>query len=114
VKLKWNVANMDGAVPKGRDIELFRVVQEALNNIVKHSNAANARVELRRDTARWVLEIDDDGRGFDESASGNGKPSGFGLRGMRERIRILGGTLTIDSRPGEGTRLRAEAPISRT
>lgn len=113
LKLQWKVADMHGAIPVGREIELFRVVQEALNNILKHSNAANARVDLHREAARWILEIEDDGRGFAEPMPAQIplKPGGFGLKGIRERIRILRGTLTIDSRPGEGTLLRAEGPI---
>ncbi len=112
VKLTWQVPDMAGAIPQGHDIELFRVVQEALNNVLKHSNAAHVRVELRREPGRWILEIEDDGCGFDESATlaGDGR-GGFGLRGMRERLRILGGTLIITSQPGAGCRLRAEAPI---
>ncbi len=112
VKLKWNVADMEGAIPPGREIELFRVVQEALNNVLKHSNAANARVDLRREPSRWILEIEDDGRGFIENDPARRQTSGgFGLKGIRERIRILRGALTIQSRPGEGSLLRAEAPI---
>jgi signal transduction histidine kinase len=111
VKLKWTVENMAGAIKKEHEIELFRVVQEALNNVVKHSSAANVRIDLRRETARWTLEIEDDGCGFDAGErSPIGKPGGFGLNGMRERIRIIGGILTIDSKPGKGTLLRAEAP----
>ena len=112
VKLTWRVPDMAGAIPQGHDIELFRVVQEALNNVLKHSNAANARVELRREPGRWILEIEDDGCGFDEAATLAGDArGGFGLRGMRERLRILGGTLLITAQPGAGCRLRAEAPI---
>ncbi len=112
IRLTWQVADLAGAIPNGHEIELYRVVQEALNNVLKHSDAANARVELRREPGRWTLEIEDDGRGFVEAATlaGTG-PGGFGLRGMRERLRILGGTLVIDSQPGAGCRLRAEAPI---
>ena len=113
VKLTWKVADMAGAILGGRDIELYRVVQEALNNILKHSRAAHARIELRREPDRWVLEIEDDGCGFDETATlAGGGPGGFGLRGMRERLRILGGSLILVTRPGAGVRLRAEAPIN--
>ena len=113
VRLTWKVADMAGAILGGHDIELYRVVQEALNNILKHSRAAHARIELRREPDRWVLEIEDDGCGFDETVTlAGGGTGGFSLRGMRERLRILGGSLILVTRPGAGVRLRAEAPIN--
>ena len=88
---------------------LYRVAQEALNNVVKHAQA-NA-VELQLDTAddgRLRLRIADDGQGF--GADERRKPESFGLLGMHERVRALGGTLRVDSRPGEGTAVEVELP----
>jgi signal transduction histidine kinase len=115
VKLTWTIDKMDGALPEGREIELYRIVQEALNNVVKHSNAATARVGLRRGAARWTLEIEDDGCGFDLIAAAKVLHSGgLGLNGLRERARILGAVLNIDSAPGEGTLVRLEGPAKTT
>ena len=77
-----------------------RIVQESLNNILKHSGATDAQLSLRVDDHRAVLTIRDNGRGF---ATENRTHAGLGLQGIEERARILGGTPTIDSTPGQGT-----------
>ena len=90
----------------------YRVVQETVNNILKHSQARRARIVLERDVRHVRLWIEDDGRGF-----GTGGPArdvttrGFGLKNTAERVRILGGSLKVDSRPGAGTRVEAMVPI---
>lgn len=86
---------------------LYRIAQEALQNIARHAQAS--RVTIRLDTLPDVLalEISDDGRGFDPSAS---FPGHLGLRSMRERIAEIGGVLDLSSAPGKGTRIRARAP----
>src|SRR5215212_787180 len=93
----------------GDDAQLvvYRVAQEALNNAARHSGAAGVEVRLRRaDDGGVVLEVADDGRGFafDESERG------LGIGGMRERALLVGGELTIESRPGAGTTVRLEVP----
>jgi PAS domain S-box-containing protein len=81
---------------------LYRVVQEALNNVVKHAQASAVRIHLASAAdGRLVLRIMDDGQGLSEAD--RKKPQSFGLMGMRERVRALGGALNIHSRPGEGT-----------
>jgi signal transduction histidine kinase len=81
--------------------------QEALNNVLKHAHARRVQVRLDLAADRVVLEVADDGAGFDPSVRGGG---GFGLPGMRERAERLGGRLQIDSSPGAGTRVRVEVP----
>jgi signal transduction histidine kinase len=83
-------------------ITLYRVVQESLNNIIKHAQASEATVSVERLTDSVTLTIQDNGRGFSilEAAA---KPSGFGLAGMAERVRMLGGEWRIDSQEGQGT-----------
>ncbi|MBI2824896.1 MAG: PAS domain S-box protein [Planctomycetia bacterium] len=88
---------------------LFRICQEALTNARKHSRAARIRVRLTQEHAWIRLEVADDGIGFDPRTL-SGKT--FGLRGIRERAHLLRGTTTIDSAPGQGTRIVAELPIS--
>jgi signal transduction histidine kinase len=88
---------------------LYRVAQEALRNVVKHSGAASASASLVRQNGSLALEVRDDGRGFD--AAGAAGQGGLGLVSMRERLRLVGGELTIQSQPGAGTRLLAQVPL---
>jgi signal transduction histidine kinase len=90
---------------------VFRVVQQALANVEQHAAARRLRVALRRQGAMVVLDVEDDGRGFDpveaEVVPGQG---GFGLVSMRERVQAIGGRLTVTTRQGGGTRLQATVP----
>ena len=85
---------------------LYRLVQEGLTNCARHARAKVVRIGLVAEGKGIVLTLTDDGVGFD--ATGR---RGFGLIGMEERVRELGGRLVVDSAPGEGTRLRAELPV---
>ncbi len=89
---------------------VFRIVQEALSNVRKHSRSRTARIELTEQDQRLKVEVRDWGRGFDPD-----KVSGerFGLQGIRQRARLLGSTAEIDSRPGGGTVIRVELPLIR-
>lgn len=84
--------------------ELFRIAQEALNNVVKHAAATRAAVRLRSSPEGVALLIEDDGTGFDATIPL--RPDAFGVRGMRERAALIGGTLALDSQPTGGTRVR--------
>ncbi|MDP8950794.1 MAG: PAS domain S-box protein [Actinomycetota bacterium] len=86
---------------------LYRIAQEALHNTVKHARASRADLKLECDTRDVTLEISDDGAGFDPSEDFSGH---LGLKSMRERAARLGGTLQVESAPGEGTRIRARIP----
>ncbi|MBN1448937.1 MAG: hypothetical protein JXA28_13490 [Bacteroidetes bacterium] len=96
---------VDGLFSPEEEIGLYRIVQEAMNNILKHAGAQRVEVQLRREDNRLHLLIRDDGAGFDQTAR---EGTGLGLRGMQERTYMLGGTLHIESAPGKGTTLRAE------
>jgi signal transduction histidine kinase len=87
-------------------VELLRVIQEALTNARRHSEARNVWVSLAVDGDALVADVADDGGGFDPEAS-----PGTGLRGMRERVLLLGGSLRVESAPGEGTRVRVRVPM---
>ncbi len=89
---------------------LFRIVQEALNNITKYAAASRVRIELHREDDGWHLIVEDDGSGFilDER-----KRAGFGLTGMRERATLLGGSFSITSAPDQGTRIETIIPPDR-
>jgi signal transduction histidine kinase len=94
----------------GSELEtvLYRLVQEALNNVAKHAGAAHVQLQIRCEADRVELLIADDGAGFDPSAP----VSGFGIVGMGERIELAGGELRIESRQGGGTRLLASVPLT--
>jgi signal transduction histidine kinase len=99
-------------LPDDTALCLYRIAQEALANVVKHSGARQARVELIRGAGTVSLRIADDGAGFDpEIVDGNG---GLGLVSMRERLRLVGGQITIDSRQSGGTRIAVSVPLCAT
>jgi signal transduction histidine kinase len=93
---------------------LYRVVQEALNNVAKHAHASHVSVYLRVDEDRVDLQVNDDGIGFDATGVNGLVGSGhFGLAGMRERVEIAGGTHRLLSAPGNGTAIRVRLPRRR-
>jgi signal transduction histidine kinase len=98
------LASLDG----GLALELHRIVQEALHNIVKHSGARRATVEIAHRSDAVVLSIVDDGCGFDVDATGS---SGIGLANMRERLEPFNGLLSISSAPLRGTRIEVFVPM---
>jgi signal transduction histidine kinase len=85
---------------------LYRIAQEALNNVAKHAEARSAAVRFTLSRDRVTVEIQDDGRGFDPDTAMRGAP-GLGLRHLRERMEELGGRITVEAAPGAGTRLSA-------
>jgi len=86
---------------------VYRIAQEALNNAVKHAQAEGVKLRLEQDASEILLEVRDDGEGFDPAGS---FPGHLGLKSMRERVARLGGTLQIESAPGEGARICARIP----
>lgn len=94
----------------GKDTELclFRVAQEALSNVIRHARAGKASVRLRLQDGGLLLAVSDDGVGFDPH--GRDGARSLGLASMQERLRIVNGTLDIDSAPGSGTTVVAWAP----
>jgi signal transduction histidine kinase len=96
------------------DVEtlVFRLVQEALTNVLRHAGVDRAQVAVRRAGELIALRVADAGRGFDPAAALGGGAAGSGLRGMRDRLELFGGRLEIVSAPGQGTRLAAEVPLT--
>lgn len=90
---------------------LYRVAQESLNNVAKHAQARAVHVRLASDAHALALSVSDDGQGMAD-ASGARKPESFGLLGMNERLRMLGGTLALRSTPGQGTTVEARVPLA--
>jgi len=95
-------------LPPDVETALYRIVQEALTNIVKHARASAVSIVLARREGAVTVLIEDDGRGFTRDGSGEG----LGLLGMGERLALLGGRLEVESRPGAGTTIVAEVPLS--
>jgi signal transduction histidine kinase len=97
------------------DVEtiLFRVTQEALTNIARHAQASRAWIELKCVDGWVVLQIEDNGLGFDPAVAldGGDKPAGWGLVGIQERVRLVDGEVQIQSEPGKGTRLCVRVPV---
>jgi signal transduction histidine kinase len=106
--------NIDGLLAPEREIDLFRIVQEGLNNINRHAGATQVILEARSEGRLLRVSLFDDGRGFDrEKLRDNTKTRlGLGLASMDERARCLGGNLEIQSKPGRGTRLTVRIPLS--
>jgi len=112
------VPAVPASLPPAIEVGLYRIAQEALQNALRHAAASRVmlRLEVADETAR--LTVEDDGRGFaignlgDKTAEGPAA-SRFGLIGMRERARLLGGSFQVESSPGAGTRITAEAPLVR-
>ena len=93
------------------EVQVIRVIQEALTNVRKHAGATSATVRVTSDEADVQFSIEDNGRGFDLAKRLLDRDSGYGLHAMRERIESIGGTLTVNSAPGLGTKLTARVPV---
>jgi len=108
-----DVDDVDGIFDNDGEIHIYRILQEALNNVVKHSGATEATVLVRQEAGSLVISVRDNGRGLaGDVANGTELPrGGFGLSGMEERARILGGKALFDSSPGKGFRLSVEIPL---
>ncbi len=92
------------------EVQIIRVIQEALTNVRKHARATSAVVRITNNSEMTTISIEDDGRGFDLTGALLDRDTGFGLHTMRERMDLIGGTLSIDSAPGRGTRVIARVP----
>ena len=105
-------APADG-LPEAAQTVVLRVVQEALQNVRKHAGAANVVVATSRTDGEWVLEVRDDGRGFDTGAVAARGRRNFGLKFMRERAELVGAQFEVRSRPEAGTVVRLAIPVPR-
>ncbi len=98
------------ALPPHHEVALYRIAQEALNNVRRHASASHVAIVLRRDGDEVVMRVEDDGRGFDTGPPEEGVGPAFGLLGMAERASLLGGRLTVESEPGRGTAVEVRIP----
>lgn len=126
LELKLEAGTMIGVrLPEPVETAIYRIVQEAMANIIRHSGARRATIEMRYENEELMLRVSDDGCGFDPensavtpSSTGTGvsieRGAHLGLIGMRERITLLGGRFTINTAPGRGCRITAIIPIEST
>jgi PAS domain S-box-containing protein len=112
IHLVFNQRDMPTSIGEEAALCLFRVAQESLRNVVKHSRAESAEIELRGGPGEIRLTVTDSGAGYDPDQVK--EHNGLGVISMRERLRALGGRLSIRSAPGEGTRVEAVVPIEQT
>ena len=109
VTIGVHVENIPVALPREIALCLYRVLQEALQNVVKHSGAGHAHVSLSGQINTISLTVKDSGAGFDPHEAMRGP--GLGLTSMKERLKIIGGQLSIHSNRGRGTTIHAVAPL---
>jgi signal transduction histidine kinase len=113
VTLHWDATGLRRRLPQEMETALFRIVQEAVTNVVRHAGAETVRIELWEEDGRVIAEVEDDGVGFDIARFRRQRPGegGLGLVGMRERASLFGGTMEAQSAPEQGTRLHFELPL---
>jgi signal transduction histidine kinase len=114
VAVRYELEPLPGDLPGGMPTALFRATQEAVNNVARHAMADNVLVQTGYEDGRIRIEVEDDGRGFepDEIMDPSDQGRGLGILGMRERIEIFGGTVTVDSAPGRGTHVTLSVPVT--
>ena len=112
IELRADIEDIDDAFPEDSRINIYRIVQEGVNNIVKHAQATRGTVTARRDRSSVVLTISDNGQGLpSEPRPTRPGTGGFGLTGIRERAMLMNGTLQIKSESGGGTLLVLHFPL---
>jgi signal transduction histidine kinase len=106
--------SIDSFFPKAEEINLYRIVQESLNNIIKHSGATKARLTLTREEQVIQLKIEDNGKGMHKNGFGRAGKQGYGLLGIQERLNILAGNWLIKEAVPHGTIIHISIPIAVT
>jgi signal transduction histidine kinase len=110
IRFSSSLDDISGLLSSDSETVIYRIVQEGLNNIVKHAGATEARVTLKYLGGEVALTVEDNGKGIENGGSTNG--NGFGLAGIQERARMIGGTCIVNSRPGQGTILTVRLVLS--
>lgn len=110
LEITFDLTAPNGGLTPRQTIGIYRILQEAMRNTVRHAGASRIDLRLRHRNGRVLAEAADDGRGFDPERIEAGEAPCLGLLAMRERARHIGGTLSLSSRPGEGAVVRVEVP----
>jgi two-component system, sensor histidine kinase LadS len=108
IKFDVQIENIDNVLTRENEVQYFRIIQEILNNIIKHSGAKNASIIIKRSIMFITTEVNDDGKGFTVSPS---SMLGFGLLNIEERIRIVKGVYDFKSEEGKGTDFKITIPV---
>ncbi|WP_375434337.1 PAS domain S-box protein [uncultured Hymenobacter sp.] len=108
--LHLHLVGLEQPLPKLMEVAVYRIVQELLNNIIKHAQAQEAFVHVVREDDKLAISVEDNGQGFEPDPDYSPR-HGIGLPGLRNRVGLLGGCLTINSRPGQGTIVSIELPV---
>ena len=107
IEITGEIDSIDNIFNESEEISVYRIVQESLNNVIKHSDASTAIVKIKRTENRIIVTIEDNGKGF-EVENVKSKSGGLGLVGLRERTQLLNGEFSIESKIGEGTKIKLE------
>jgi len=111
IQIERRLEDVDDLFRGEEATNIYRIIQEALNNMVKHAHATRAAVVVERDLHRVRIRVEDDGCGFDPSMSGD-FDGHYGLISMKERAEQVKGRVVIESAPGHGTRVEAIVPMA--
>ena len=109
IRIRFEHFDVPTSIPRDKALCMYRVVQESLRNVVKHSGSGMAQVVISCSAGEIKLCISDEGAGFDPDS--NKTKAGIGLIGMRERLLLVGGEISIDSQPSLGTTISARVPL---
>lgn len=114
IQFKYSIHKIDGLFTREQELHIYRILQELLNNIIKHAAASYAEITLTKNDGAVTLNVKDDGKGF--APAGNeiyehGSAKGFGLSGIHERVNILRGSISIDSRINKATSIQIKIPF---
>ena len=104
IEIESEIDSIDNIFNESEEISVYRIVQESLNNVIKHANASNAKVKIKRTEHQVLITIEDNGKGFDTTNAS----SGLGLVGLKERAQLLNAALLIESKIGKGTAIQVE------
>ena len=113
IAVSLEVEGLGRRLPRDVELVLYRVFQEALTNVSKHTSAKTALVQLKRRRNEVTLVIKDNGEGFDPGEFSPTRGSGLGLFGMRERLTLVGGSVEVESEKGKGTKIEARVPLGK-
>lgn len=111
VAVAFHAEDVAGDLAPDAELATYRIVQEALSNVMRHARATRADVRIAHEGGRLTVAVDDDGRGFDPARATSTDGGGLGLFGMKERAGYIGGRVEVTSVPGKGTTVRAEIPV---
>ncbi len=111
IDVDFRATGLDTRLPDDVEVVVYRIIQEALTNVVKHANATHVEVSLAREGGIVSASVIDNGRGFNLESIRRSDERGLGLFGMQERVGLVGGTFQIITKPGQGTRVAISIPL---